>query len=59
MVNLSDFFGILEDRKHDMFNEDGNLKSFTSDIWKDLLSAAEGRKTSITIYLDIYHNRYN
>lgn len=53
MGSFKRLFRILEDRKHDIFNEDSNLKSSTSDIWKDLSLAVDGRKTSIPIYLDI------
>ncbi|KAF0717632.1 Uncharacterized protein FWK35_00034983, partial [Aphis craccivora] len=59
LVDINKFFGILERKKHDIFNENGELKSSTADVWKDLSFAVEGKKTPISIYLDMYHNRYD
>lgn len=58
LVHIDDFYEILETKKH-IFNENGVLKSSTSNIWKDLSFALGGKKTPISIYLDLYHNRYD
>lgn len=58
MVDINNFFGILESKKHDIFYENGDIKSSTADVWKDLSFAVGGKKTPISIYLDIYHNRH-
>jgi len=57
LVDINKFFGIIESKKHDIFNEYGELKSSTADVWKDLSFAVGGKKTPISIYLDIYYNR--
>jgi len=59
LVDKNEFFEILESKKHDIFNENCDLKSSTADVWRDLSFAVGGKKTPISIYLDVYHNRYD
>jgi len=36
LVDIDNFFGILESKKYDIFYENGDLESSTADVWKEL-----------------------